>query len=897
MKLFVCTLLIFLGGITSSWAQTPLEEEARKRLQQTNLSEGEVERKLKDKGIDVNNIDPSQIGEVEEALKEAVQEAEEEQAVKTEQAIKEDAAQQAAEIKEAVEDGKNLDEAIAEEVIEQQTEELPPSPIYGQQLFRNKTIKVYKQAVDVNPPESYVLGAGDKINISIWGVSQLDASYQINLSGFIKPTDMPRISLKGLTLVKAKNLLRKRFSRFYKFLPEEFEVTITYARTINVNIYGEVFNPGGYTIPATNTAFNALVASGGPSDIGSVRDIRLIRAGETKRLDVYEFMNDPAIQEDYYLRDNDIIYVDVVEKVIDIKGAVRRPAKYELLPKENLRKLIDYAGGLSDNAYQSNLQITRFVEDEQKIIDVNLRDLESGQDIDLRSGDIVTVKRIPKPFQNFVSIEGAIAIPGKYELTPNMRLSNLLQKGQLQEESRTDIAFLQRTNFDGTISYQKVNLAEALQNPAGSADIELKPSDKLIVYARSRYIDLATIRVSGAVREPGKHPFDANEQLRVSDAILLAGGLKPDAAPFAYIFRQDPINRKEKEYIRIDPKAASDNPGSVSDIVLEPFDSLRILSNLTYTDEAIIQVKGAVRNPGSYRYSESLTLKDVLTLAGGLKLEASASNIDIFRVVIEDNKPTETVVTQVQVEKDLTFQSADLPLQPFDQIVVRQVPDFEFQQMVTIEGEVRYPGEFALVDDNERLASIVERAGGLSSEAFPEGATLYREDEGVGFVVMNLKEALQDKKGKNNVLLKEGDRIIVPKSKDLVTINLVNTRAFDLYQDQALQEGKFNVPFEAGKSAKWYVDEYVAGVGETGKRSRITVEHPNGELDRTNRFLFFHNYPEVRAGSIISVGAKPVKQKDKLEDRDPIDWGQVVADSVAQATAILTLILLVQRLD
>ena len=166
----------------------------------------------------------------------------------------------------------DIEETIAEEIVEEKNE-LAPSPIFGQHIFRNKSIKLYRQSQDVKPPDSYVLGTGDIIAISIWGASQTADIFEINKSGFISPSAMPRIYLKGISLGKAKELLFQRYSQFYRFRKEEFEVSVNYSRTITVNIVGEVINFGSFTIPATNTAFNALVASGGPSDIGSVREI------------------------------------------------------------------------------------------------------------------------------------------------------------------------------------------------------------------------------------------------------------------------------------------------------------------------------------------------------------------------------------------------------------------------------------------------------------------------------------------------------------------------------------------------------------------------------------------------------------------------------------------------
>ena len=290
LSTFIFVLLCQSIGITQQLDNIPIDQATiDRKLKRRGLTEAEVRVKFEEKGIDIDNVTADQLPQLEVTLDQIVKEIEDEkkaldniaQEAEGEKIIEEEAkiiAKDAGEkIQEAVEDGATVEEAIAEELVDQVQEELPPTHIYGQQIFRNKTLKVFSQSDDVVPSPSYILGPGDKINISIWGISQEDATYEINQAGFIKPTGMSRITLKGISYEKAKTLLQSRFSQFYRFRSEEFAVTISYARTINVNIYGEVFNPGSFTIPATNTAFNALVVAGGPTNIGSVRNIKLIR--------------------------------------------------------------------------------------------------------------------------------------------------------------------------------------------------------------------------------------------------------------------------------------------------------------------------------------------------------------------------------------------------------------------------------------------------------------------------------------------------------------------------------------------------------------------------------------------------------------------------------------------
>ena len=926
---FFFSCFLFLSPVTGQYppvTQGQADAQVRAELEKKGLEEDVFRKKLMERGIDIDNIDntnPNEVFKLQKALeevtreielekkeaqldkakKEVVEETTKEIEQKTEKIIsdevKEVASGTADEITDAVKDGATIEEALAEGIIDAQKDDLPPAVIFGQHIFRNKEIGVYRNANDIIAPNSYILGAGDKIAIALWGRSELDVSFEINKEGFIKPEGMPRINLKGISLVKAKELLRSRFSNYYRFGKDQFEVTVTYPRTITVHLVGEVMNSGSYTMPAINTVFNALAAADGPSDIGSVRSIKLIRAGTSpKQIDIYEYLLNPTINEDYYLQDNDVIHVDVAEKVVSIQGSIRRPFKYELKSIERMKDLIDYAGGLDANAYQSNLQVKRFEDDLEKIVNVNYNDSNSGKNFQLQGGDEIIVGEIPKPYKNFVEIMGAVDLPGEFELKSEMRVRDLIQAGKLSDFARLDVAYLLRTNTDNTLSYSRVNIDDALNS--GSSNIALRPGDKLLVYSKDRFLDKAEISVNGAVRVPSKYAYDQSETLKIEDLIILAGGLRKDAIGFGYIHRVlDPLNPNEKEYIRVDIQKAVEAPESTDNIVLQPNDRLEVFSKLTFTDEINIDVRGAVRNPGKYRYDESLTLQDALALSGGLKITASRKKVDVFRMILDENndKVSKTIVASIELDDNLNSGN-NFKLNPYDIIVVRKLPGFKFQRYVTIEGAVKYPGGYALLDEKERLSSLVKRSGGTTPEAFPEGATLYREKEGVGFIVLRLDKVLKDETDIHNFILKQGDVINIPEQKDLVTITGA-TRATELYSDEVLSAGKFNVAFNPKKRAKWYVDEYAAGVGENGRRRLITVEHPNGRIERTKNYLVFKIHPKVRQGSVIKVGYKaPEKTKEERKrDRKDIDWGKVLADSVAQATAVLSLILLLERVN
>lgn len=776
--------------------------------------------------------------------------------------------------------------------------------IYGQEIFKNKSVETYTKSENIKPPDTYLLGVGDIVNIHIFGRSRTDyKNIEINPKGYIQLGPFPRIYIKGLTYEKARQVVRQTLQNYFIFEPNEFEMTIDYSREIGVNIYGEAEQIGTFNMPATNTVFNALVAAKGPNKIGSVRNIKLIRGKNTRIVDVYQFINNPAIAQDFYLEQGDIIHIPIADRVVSITGAVRRPLRYELLPSEQLMKLIDYAGGLREDAYKKTIQIKRYLDDKTKIIDVPLTALlEAKQDFALMSGDEVSIKTIPAPFQMTVSIDGQVDLPGTYEYKDGMHISDLLDKGKLKFGAKTDLAFMLRLNIDGTFSVNRINIKSILESPGSEANILLKPQDKLTVYALSAYIDAASISASGAIRRPVNVAFDPARNYRVSDLIILGGGLQPDALDFGYIKRINKDNYVERDYILFNTKKAIENPGGKDDIVLEPNDEVYMYNDRSFFDQTFVMINGAVRHPGTFAYGPGVKLKDIVILAGGFKQEAATNRIEVFRVVFDENRPTKTIVATLTLNRDVTLNSdeANYELKPFDQIQVRTVPQFELQQNVTVEGAVQFPGQYALIKRNETILDLLRRSGGYTEEAFINGVTLYRSHENTGYIIFRLDKALKNPRSEDNLILKEGDKISIPKIKDYISIEGL-TDAKELYEQKLIaSNNRINVAFVPNKNAKYYVDEFAAGVSKDGSRARITVEQPNGRIQKTKNFFLFKVYPKVEKGSVVKVGPHPPQRVrlgsdgKPLPKRAPINWQKTITDIMSQGTAVLSFILLVK---
>ena len=920
--LFLVLAMNFLAPVMS---QSITELAAKEELARRGLADQEnrIKAELLEQGIDINNVDvnnPAEVARVQAALEGIINEIEQEKretmgnsktlenggvtvTPSTEPASSpvEQSKLDDQEVIEAVKEGATVDEAISDQIRENEEDALPDAVTYGQHIFRSQSVKFYNKSSDAKAPSSYILGPGDEVAISIWGLSAYNQKYTISEEGFINPWTDVRVYLTGVKLSDAKNLLKGKMSRFVRFRPDDFDLSVIATRTINVNISGEVFNYGNFNISALNNAFNALVAGGGPTNIGSVRKIQLKRTGEPpKTLDIYKYIQDPIVGDDFFLQENDYIYVPVAEKLVNISGAVNRPYRYELIENENLSSLINYAGGLKTDALSRNIQIERRVGDKLEIIDIDYNK-PASKNIKLQNGDKVSVKAVVSRLEKIVSIEGAVEVPGQFALTENMTLVDLVEIAQLKENAIIETVYLQRLNPDlVTLRYMILNLSSALENPNGAANIELLKGDVLTVKSLSSFSDQANFEVTGAVRSGGSYRINDNAVLKVSDAIFLSGGLTKDALDeYAYIYRKNSPTSVELEYIPVNLKEALFNPSSAENILIKPNDRLVIYNKNKFKEEFFVEVGGEVLEPQRIKFDPTLNLQDALRLAGGLKTESNPERVNVYRVDFSDVNETKVLAANLRINDDLEIEGGSkFELQPFDQIIIRRSPDFELLRNITIDGEVKYPGNYVLTKDNTKILDVIKDAGGLTDEAFIKGVKLFRAMDNVGYVIFDLEEAMKDPQSFNNIILQAGDRIEMPKMNNLVSISGA-TKADELYSSDVAKSGVQTFPFEKGKNAKYYIDKYAGGVNDSGDKSNITVEYANGEVQKVKRFLFFRNYPEVRPGSKIKVGFKKTEEKTNSqgEERKDIDWGGVLADSIAQATTILSLILLLQSVD
>jgi len=687
------------------------------------------------------------------------------------------------------------------------TQQLPTAVLYGQSYFREGDIKIFNRSTDAKAPSNYIIGIGDEFGVSVFGYSFYNEVLKVDARGAINPNNMGPIFIKGLAFDKAKSVIRAKMGQYFDLGNNKVEIALVYARNITVNIVGEVLKPGSYNFPAINSAFNALILAGGPSNIGTLRNIQIKRNGKLlKSLDVYAFLNDANAGQDFFLEENDYIIVGSAQKIVKLSGAVKRNASFELLANENLADVIAYAGGFTANAYANALQVRRIENKEIKLIDVNFDSLQKvNKDFTLKNGDEILVRSSINEVLNKVSVQGAINFPGEYHFNKASTIQSLINiAGGLKNNSQSDWAYVIRTQADLSKAFIKVNLKDALAGNA-IANMPLQPLDELVIYNKANYLDSTTIEVFGAVRNAGVQAF--NKGITLGDAIKNAGGLTLSAS-----------------------------------------NSRIELSRLSYFSP-------------NYKIGEEIKVI-----------------VDTIRFDSKENYLTEA--------------NAKINLQPFDQIFIRNIPEFSNYGVIEITGEVIYPGKYALLNKDEKIASVVQRAGGVSKYAFPEAATFYRPSLPGNYIVIKLQKAIKFSSNRNNYLLKDGDSLHIPTAPDLVSIkgNALN------YTD-IKEVAQVNAPYLNGRRAGYYIRNYGSGFSDNAWRRKTYVVQPNAKINRTKSILFFPIYPRISKGSVIYVVTKPQKVKaDKKKAEDQFNANKFFENLTTKITGLATLFILLKQL-
>lgn len=539
---------------------------------------------------------------------------------------------------------------------------------------------------------------------------------------------------------------------------------------------------------------------------------------------------------------------------------------------------------------------------------------DSRQDFFLENNDYIVVTTQGK----IVNITGQTKRADNYELKDNEGLNELLKfSGGLKGDALRAALHVKRYQKDKAIVVD-VDVDELQQKGSNFA---LQEGDTIVV-SRVPNTLLNHVQLVGAARIPGYYEIKTGD--RLADILQKAQGITEHAdANRAYLERLRPED-KAKQLLPFNVNEVVNNPASPNNLLLQNNDTIRIMSSISAFDGTTIKVSGAVRQEGEYPFALGMTLSDILYSAGGMKLEAANNRIEVLRVITFTNENNgqkvqdKVVVKRANVSQELMVDSDAImfKLQPYDHVYVRKSPLFQDEQMIKIYGEIEYPGEYALINKDETLTQLIERAGGLSGYAFQTGAKLYRWDDSTGYVLMDISKAMQKanvprKKRKRqealikqlnyNYILMAADSIFIPKIRNIVTLTGA-MRHFEV--DTSLHQ--ISVPFETNQNAKNYVIDYGAGYGRYAKRSRTYVIKANGEINQTRRFLFFKKYPKVENGSTVFVDESDRhKRKKEQEERlkeyykyhpKELPSSKDTFDNIAsKVTTLLTLLILIRQ--
>ena len=645
--------------------------------------------------------------------------------------------------------------------------------VFGRDIFNNKKL-TFEPNMNIATPRNYRLGPGDAVIIDIYGASQKTLETTVSPDGEVTIEGFGPVQVSGLTVAQANARLRSTLGSRYQ--SSKIKLTVGQTKTIMVNVMGEVRMPGTYTLSAFATVFNALYMAGGPNDLGTLRNIKVFRNNRLiAMVDVYDYiLNGKA--SNIHLTDNDVIVVGPYDCLVSIHGKVKRPMYYEMKKSESVGTLLKYAGGFTGDAYTKAVRVIRKTGREYSVYNVGEFDMSSFR---IADGDSVSVDSILDRYENMVEVKGAVFRPGKYQVGGDITsVRSLIEHAEgCTEQAFTAHAVMHRMKADRTLEVIPVDIDGIMQGRV--ADVPLQKSDVLFVPIKQALMEQQTLTIHGEVHYPGIYQYAANET--IEDLILQAGGLNDQASTV----KVDVARR-----IR-DPKALT-------------------------TDSVISQ-------------TYTLALKDGFVI---------------------DGQP-------------------GFRLMPYDEVYVRRSPGFTTPQNVYVEGQVMFAGTYTLARKNERISDVIRKAGGVTDLAYVSGARLLRRtseaerakmqavtrilaaqganSDSINVALLQLAdtypvgielgEALKHPGGDADLVLREGDQLIIPEYNGTVKISgdvmFPNT-----------------VAYEKGKRFSYYIDQ-AGGFGQRAKKSRTIIIYMNGTVGRVA-----HN-AKVRPGCEIVVPSKP----------------------------------------
>ncbi len=716
----------------------------------------------------------------------------------------------------------NSDSLATEEVVVKKVNPL----IYGSELFTN-TSEGFGANQNIATPLNYEIGANDVLKLVVYGVQEYSADLTVSKEGRIQVDNVGQVKVGGLTVEAAMERIKLQMARtaYPSIASGESKIALTVGdtRTIQVSIIGAM-KSGNFNISSLSNVLSAITEAGGPNEIGSYRAIELIRNNKViKTIDLYAFMQSGDQSQIMSLKDHDVIRIPAYKNRMEIVGQVKRPGIFEVNKNESFQQILQYAGGFTDTAYTAWVKIIQKNDKEKSVKDLSAADFAIYQP---KGGDLITVSKVLDRFQNRVKLSGAVFRPDYYELTPGMRIADLIQKADgIKEDAFLGRAQLVRLKPNLIKEIVSVNLSKALQKNS-TENIELRREDELFVNSVLDIRDSLTIDLLGEVRTQGK--FNYVDSMTVKDLILMAGGFTYAANKQVEVARQiqyeDKINSNQVATIlRTEINGdLSFNPGQ-ENFVLQPMDVVTITKKVGYTTPEVVTITGQVQNVGKYTLSSRVDrVSDIVKRAGGLISDSYGEGAYIKRSRFSiDTLKSDASKTSIEEAYNRKFKAQQ---------------EAEKESLSKITGATTNTN---ILDPNNSQRKKLKDTLEL----------LYKELEADYYqIAIDINKIMAKPGSELDLVLRDKDEIMIPKMDNRVKISGGVLRPTNIVYRDGLTIG------ECISAA--------GGISEYAKRGRAYVVYANGKSNRTKHFGFFRINPVIKPGAEV-VLPETNEKKDK----------------------------------
>ena len=631
---------------------------------------------------------------------------------------------------------------------------------FGYELFAGIPT-TFAPATNIPVPANYVMGPGDTVVIQLYGQRNLTYELVITREGMLMFPEIGPVAVTGLSFGEMREQIQSIVSN--QLIGQSASISMGALRSINIFVLGEAYRPGSYTVSSLSTMTNALFVSGGITNVGSLRSIRLMRSGELiTELDLYDLLLRGDTSGDARLQPGDVIFIPPIGRTVGITGEVKRPAIFELRNETNAAQALALTGGLLPSAYPQASRIERInTRGDRTVIDVDLSQ-QTSANTELADGDIIDIASVLDQVESVVELRGHVSRPGSFQWRDGLRVSDVLPSvaSMLPNPDLGYALIARELQPTRRIELVYVDLGQAINNPGSTADLTFQPRDVLHTFGASqnRQAQLSELLVqlrlqssftnppliviiSGNVRFPGEYPLVRD--MTLDDAISFAGGLAPNSN-LENILLERQVNRLGT--ITLQSAALSPQTlRSVSQVMLREQDEVIVL-NANEPREAllaptldkirtqataeeptrIVNISGSVRFPGNYPLIDGLDVEGLINLAGGLSESAERRNAEVTRYDAEPAKGREVAHVSIDLQSS-TENGRNFKLASFDQLVIRQMPNWTDNEYIDIAGEVNAPGRYSITKD-DTISSLIKRAGGLTNYAEPRAAIFLREE-------------------------------------------------------------------------------------------------------------------------------------------------------------------------